>query len=440
MKPKKRKKIIILGAGGRDFHNFNVCFRKNPNYEVVAFTATQIPYIENRTYPKELSSPLYPGGIPIFPEDKILELIKKHDIDEAIFSYSDISYLDLMHLASRILASGANFKLMGAAKTFIKSKRPVISVSAVRTGCGKGKLTLEIAKNLRKQGKKAVICRHPMPYGALKKQICQRFENLDDMDKHSCTIEEREEYEPIVNKDFVVFAGVDYEKILKEAEKEADVILWDGGNNDLPFFKPNLHIVICDPHRPGHELLYHPGETNLRMANLTAISKTNTAKKENIAAVSNNIKKINPKARILFLESEITAAQPKLIKNKAVLVIEDGPTVTHGEMPYGAGFIAAKAFGARKIVEPKKWAQGEIKKTFKKYPHLNKVLPALGYGEKQLKNLEKTINAAPCQTVISATPINLKRLIKINKPLVQIDYKIPNIQKTLTKILKEFNI
>lgn len=432
-----KKKIIILGAGGRDFHNFNVYFKDNPYYEVVGFTATQIPNIANRIYPPSLAGYCYPKGITIFPEQELPNLIKKYDVNEAVFAYSDIQHLQVMHLASLVLSSGASFRLMGPKETQLISKKQVLSVCAVRTGCGKSKLTIELARILRNKGKKIVIVRHPMPYGNLGKQIVQRFENIDDLKKADCTIEEREEYEPLINEGFTVFAGVDYQKILNQAEKEADLIMWDGGNNDFPFFKPNFHVVICDPHRPGHELAYHPGETNLRMANLVVVSKINTAKKEDIETVLNNIKSLNPGAKVLMLESKITINQPELIKNKEVLVVEDGPTVTHGEMPYGVGYLAAKKFGAKKIMEPKEWAKGEIKKAFEKYAHLTAVLPALGYGEKEIKDLEASINAVPCQAVLSATPTDLSHLIRINKPIIRVSYEISDPHHLLTKILKD---
>lgn len=430
-KNKKRKKIIILGAGGREFHNFNVCFRDNPAYNVVAFTATQIPNIENRVYPPELSGKLYSKGIPIFNQRGLPALIKKYGVDEVIFAYSDVSHLEIMHTASLVLSLGCDFRLMGPKETMISSRLPVISVCAARTGCGKSKVTLQMANFLRKQGKKVVILRHPMAYGNLKKQACQRFENLKDMDLAQCTIEEREEYEPLVKAGFVVFAGVDYQKILSLAEKEADIILWDGGNNDFPFLKPDLHIVICDPKRPGHEISYHPGETNLRMADLVIITKVNDAPKENINIVLKNIKLFNPRAKIVLLKNKIIVDKPEFIRGKRVLVIEDGPTVTHGEMSYGAGYLAAKIYKAKKILEPKRWARGQIKHTFEKYPHLKHVLPAMGYGKTQLKELEQTINSIPCQTIVSATPVDIKKLISLKKPLVRVSYQLSSIAKCL---------
>ena len=436
----KRKKIILLGAGGREFHNFNICFRNNPNYEVVGFTATQIPYIENRIYPPQLSGPLYKNGIPISSEKKLSELIKKYKVEEVIFSYSDISHLDLMHIASKVLACGADFKLLGPESTQLKSKVPVIAVCAVRTGCGKSQISAKFAKILRAEGKKVVIIRHPMPYSNLEKQISQRFRNLEDLDKNFCTIEEREEYEPLIKEGFTVLAGVDYQRILTKAEKTAEVIIWDGGNNDFPFLKPNLHIVICDPLRPGHEILYHPGETNLRMADVVIINKVNSARKEDINFVYQNIKLVNPRAKVIMAESRISVDQPELIKGKTVLVVEDGPTVTHGEMPFGAGLVAAQNFQAREIVEPLIWAKGEIKKALKKYPHLQKVLPAIGYSPKQIKDLKASINAVHCDAVVSATPIDLSEIIEINKPLARVTYESQKIDRILTKILKESKI
>ena len=435
------KKIIILGAAGRDFHDFNVYFQNNPNYKVIAFTAAQIPGIENRIYPRELSGHFYPKGIPIFSEKKLSELIKKYKIDEVVFSYSDISHQEVMHKASQVLAAGANFILLGPKATMLKSKKPVIAVCAVRTGCGKSPATRKIAKILKKARKKVAIIRHPMPYGDLKKQITQRFKNYEDLEQAQCTIEEREEYEPIIKAGFIVWAGVDYEKILRAAEKESDIIIWDGGNNDLSFIKPDLLFTIVDPRRVGHETLYHCGETNLRMADVVIISKEGDAAKKIIEQLCANIKKINPKAKILHSKSKISADKPELIKNKNVLVIEDGPTATHGEMPFGAGTVAAKKYKAKRVIEPKKWAKGTIKDAFKKYPHLKNVLPAIGYSKKQIKDLEQTINAIPCDTIISATPINLSRIIKTNKPVVQVSYEFLEIGALiLTKILKDVNL
>lgn len=441
MKQKKAKKVLILGAAGRDFHDFNVYFRDNANYKVVGFTATQIPGIDDKIYPRELSGKLYPKGIRIFPEEKLEELIKKYKIDEVIFSYSDVYYPTLMKITSRVLATGANFTFLSPEKTMLKSKKPVIAVCAVRTGCGKSNVSRKIAEILKKQGKKVAIIRHPMPYGDLAKQAVQRFENYEDFGKHKCTIEEMEEYEPIINAGFVVWAGVDYEKILRSAEKESDIIIWDGGNNDVPFIKPDLFFTIADPLRPGDETLYHPGEVNLRMADVVIINKENTATKQNIEKVVKNIKFCNPKARIIHAISQVSVKKPKLIKNKKCLVIEDGPTVTHGGMGFGAGMIAAKKYKAKKIISPVKFAKASIKKTYEKYPHLQNVLPAMGYSAKQIKDLEQTINAIPCDIVVSGTPIDLSRIVKINKPLIQVSYEFQEkSNNNLTKILKNANL
>ncbi len=441
----KRKRVIIMGAAGRDFHNFNVYFRNNPNYEVVAFTATQIPNIEGRKYPPELAGELYPEGIPIYPEDQLEELIKKYDVDEVILAYSDLSYNYVMDRASRVLAAGADFKLMGPKSTMLKSSKPVIAVCAVRTGCGKSQTTRRVVSLLLKHGMKVVVVRHPMPYGDLAKQEVQRFETFEDLDKHNCTIEEREEYEPHLERGVIVYAGVDYEAILREAEKEADVIVWDGGNNDFPFFKPDLLIVVTDPHRAGHEVSYYPGSTNLRMADVVVINKEETAEPEKVQIVRENILRVNPRATIIDAASPIFVKNPEMIKGKRVLVIEDGPTVTHGEMPYGAGYVAAQKFGAREIIDPRPYAVGSIKEAFEKYPHLSKVLPAIGYYGQQIKDLEATINNTPADVVVSATPIDLTRLIKPNKPVVRVKYELqeigmPTLEDVISKFLKEKNL
>ena len=433
-----KKRVIIMGAAGRDFHNFNVYFRGNDEYEVVAFTATQIPGIEGRTYPPELAGPNYPSGIPIYPEEELPSLIKKFNVDEVVFAYSDVSHEYVMHKASIALAAGADFRLMGPSTTMLKAKVPVVSVCAVRTGSGKSQTSRKVAKILRSNGYRVVVIRHPMPYGDLRKQVCQRFATFEDLDKYECTIEEREEYEPHIRNGVIVYAGVDYEKILREAEKEADVIVWDGGNNDLPFYKPDLHIVVTDPHRPGHELKYHPGEANLRMADVIVINKVDTAKPENIEAVEKNIRDVNPKAIIVKAASPMTVENPELIKGKRVLVIEDGPTLTHGEMPYGIATIAAKKLGASEIVDPRPYAVGSIIEAYKKYKHLGAILPALGYGEHQIRELEETINATPCDVVVVGTPIDLRRIVKINKPAVYVRYELqevgsPNLEEILNK-------
>ena len=433
---KKTIRTILLGAAGRDFHNFNMVYRDNPNYKVVAFTATQIPGITGRVYPKELSGKLYPKGIPIYQEEKLPELIKKFKVDLVVLSYSDLSHNEVMHKASISLANGADFILLGPNSTMLKSSKRVISVTAVRTGSGKSQVTRKIALILKKKGKKVVILRHPMPYGNLRKQICQRFATYEDLDKHNATVEEREEYEPHINNGFVVYAGVDYEKILRQAEKEASVILWDGGNNDLSFIKSDLHIVVVDPHRAGHELTYHPGEANLRMADVVIVNKIDSAKKSDIREVVKNTKSVNQKAKIILAKSAVTVDKPELIKRKRVLIIEDGPTLTHGGMPYGAGTVAAKKYKCE-IVDARKYAVGSIKEVYKKYTHLTKELPAMGYSKKQMKELERTINSTKCDAVIDATPVTLPRIIKINKPVVQVNYELQEVGRlNLEKVLK----
>ncbi|MEM2463240.1 MAG: cyclic 2,3-diphosphoglycerate synthase [Candidatus Bathyarchaeia archaeon] len=428
-----------MGAAGRDFHNFNVYFRDNDAYEVVAFTATQIPGIEGRIYPPELAGKNYPKGIPIYPEEDLEKLIREYNVDEVVFAYSDVSHEYVMHRASIALANGADFRLMGPKTTMLKADVPVVSVGAVRTGCGKSQTSRQIAKILKDKGLNVVVVRHPMPYGDLRKQVCQRFATYEDLDRHSCTIEEREEYEPHLDNGVIVYAGVDYEKILREAEKEADVIVWDGGNNDIPFYKPDLHIVVADPHRAGHELTYHPGEANLRMANVVIINKVDTAPVENVNRVKENVRKVNPNAIILEAASPITADIPELIKGKRVLVIEDGPTLTHGNMPYGAATILAKQLGASELVDPRPYAVGSIKEAYEEYPHLGAVLPALGYGEKQIAELNETISRTPCEVVIIGTPVDLRRVIKINKPTVRIKYELKVLGPvSLEQVLESF--
>ena len=432
-------KVIIMGAAGRDFHNFNVYFRNNDAYEVVAFTATQIPGIEGRTYPPELAGPNYPNGIPIYPEEELPRLIKEFDVDQVVFAYSDVSHEYVMHKASVALANGADFRLMGPKTTMLKAKVPLVSVCAVRTGSGKSQTSRQVAKILRSKGLKVVVIRHPMPYGDLREQICERFASYEDLDKYKCTIEEREEYEPHIDNGIIVYAGVDYGEILREAEKEADVIVWDGGNNDLPFYKSDLHIVVADPHRAGNELTYYPGETNLRMANVVIINKVDTADPKNVEAVKENIRMVNPNAKILEAASPITADRPELIKEKKVLVIEDGPTLTHGNMPYGAGAIISKKLGASEIVDPRPYAVGSIKETYKKYTHLGAILPAVGYGERQIAELKETIDKTPCDTVVIGTPIDLRRVMTIDKPTVRVKYELKVLgPTTLEQILEEF--
>ena len=428
-----------MGAAGRDFHNFNVFFRDNDAYEVVAFTATQIPGIEERTYPPELAGPNYPEGIPIYSEERLPELIREYGVDQVVFAYSDVSHEYVMHRASIALAAGADFRLMGPSTTMLKARVPVVSVCAVRTGSGKSQTSRRVTKILRSRGYRVVVVRHPMPYGDLRKQVCQRFSTLEDLDRYECTIEEREDYEPHIMNGVVVFAGVDYEKILREAEKEADIIVWDGGNNDLPFYRPDLHIVVVDPHRPGHELRYHPGEANLRMADVVVVNKVGTADPENVKVVEENVRRVNPRATVIRARSPIMVDDPEAIRGKRVLVIEDGPTLTHGEMPYGAGTIAAKRFGAAEMVDPRPYAVGSIVKAYEKYRHLGPILPALGYGERQIKELEETINATPCDVVVVATPIDLRRVVTMNKPAVRVRYELeevgaPNLEEVLSRL------
>lgn len=430
-----RKKIVIMGAAGRDFHNFNVFYRDNEEYEVVAFTATQIPNIAGRRYPSELAGKLYPEGIPIYEEEKLPEIIKEHSIDEVIFSYTDVPYNLLMNKGAIVNAAGADFKLLSPKHTMIKSKKPVIAVCAIRTGCGKSQFSRKIFEILSKKVRVAAI-RHPMPYGDLVKQRCQRFASYDDLDKYECTIEEREEYEPYIDMKGVIYAGVDYQEILNEAENEADVIIWDGGNNDYPFYKPDLHITIADPHRAGHEISYYAGEINARMADIVIINKIDTADEKNIEEVEKNIKRINPKARILKASSPIEIEGN--IEDKKVLVVEDGPTITHGGMPYGAATIAARQNKAE-IIDAKKYAVGSIMETYNKYPHLEKILPAMGYGKQQIKELEETINAADCDAVLAGTPIDLRRVINVNKPIIRVRYGVgKDIEKELEGIVDDF--
>lgn len=435
----QKTKVIIMGAAGRDFHNFNVYFRNNDAYEVVAFTATQIPGIECRSYPTELAGPNYPKGIPIYPEDDLPKLMKENDVSQVVFAYSDVSYDYVMHKASAVLANGADFRLMGPKTTMLKSKVPVISVCAVRTGSGKSQTSRQVAKILKNKGMRVTVIRHPMPYGDLRKQIWERFASYEDLSKYECTIEEREEYEPHIDNGIVVYAGVDYEKILREAEKESDMIVWDGGNNDLPFYKPDLHIVVADPHRAGHELAYYPGEANLRMADVIIINKVDTADPPKVNLVKENIKMVNPKATVLEAASPVTADRPELIKGKRILVIEDGPTLTHGNMPYGAGTIMAKNSGAGEIVDPKPYAIGSIKEAYRKYPHLGALLPALGYSGKQVAELKETIDKVPCDVVVIGTPIDLRRVMTISKPTVRVKYELKVIGPvSLEHILDQF--
>jgi predicted GTPase len=434
------KRVIIAGAAGRDFHDFNTYFRNNNSYKVVAFTATQIPNIEGRRYPASLSGELYPEGIPIHAEADLEKLIQEHQVDEVVFSYSDVSHEYVMHLASRVLAAGASYRFLSPRQTMLKSTKPVVSIGAVRTGCGKSQTSRRVLEILQKElgYKRVVAIRHPMPYGDLAKQAVQRFATYEDMDRHECTIEEREEYEPYVERGAVIYAGVDYEAILREAEKEADIIIWDGGNNDVPFYFSNFHIVLVDPHRPGHELKYHPGETNLRMAAAVVINKVDTADYENIIQVQQNVRKVNPGAAIVMAASPIFVDNPAAIRGKNVVVVEDGPTLTHGEMAYGAGVVAANVFGAANIVDPHPYAVRSIAATYQKYPTTGAVLPAMGYGGDQMADLEETIQRTPADMVIVATPIDLGRIIKIDKPSQRVRYELQEIgTPTLSDLLRE---
>lgn len=436
------KKVIIIGAAGRDFHNFNMCYRDNDTYQVVAFTAAQIPDIDERKYPSELAGKLYPEGIPIYSEDRLPELIKSYDVDECVFAYSDLHYEEVMHLSAIVNAAGADFRLLGPKSTMLKSTKPVISVCATRTGTGKSQTSRKIIELLMEHGLKVIVIRHPMPYGNLVAQRLQRFATEEDLHHHQCTIEEREEYEPHIERGNIVYAGIDYEEILRAAEADpagCDVILWDGGNNDFPFCEPDLAITVFDPHRPGHELSYYPGEVNLRAANVAIINKVDSVPEEAVNIVENNIKKANPDAEIIKAESEITVDQPSLIEDQRVMIVEDGPTLTHGEMNLGAGTIAADRLGAKEIVDPRPFAAGSLAETFATYPHLGKVLPAMGYGKQQLKDLEETINQADCDTVIIGTPIDLSQVINIDKPYTRVHYELKEIgSPDLNDILQTF--
>ncbi|MCZ7398145.1 MAG: cyclic 2,3-diphosphoglycerate synthase [Candidatus Methanoperedens sp.] len=433
-----RTKILIMGAAGRDFHNFNVFFRGNENYEVVAFTAAQIPGIAGRVYPKELAGPLYGNGIPIYPEEELAGLIKKHGIDQVILAYSDLSHETVMQKASQVLAAGADFRLMGTESTMLRSIKPVISVCAVRTGAGKSPTSQKLVDILKERGYRVVVVRHPMPYGDLLRQECQRFASMEDCVRNECTIEEREEYEPYICCGSVVYSGVDFKKILGAAEKEADIIIWDGGNNDIPFYKPDLHIVIADPHRAGHELTYYPGEVNVRLADVVIVNKVDSARKEDVELVIKNVRSINKKTTIIKANSAITADKPELIRGKRVLVVEDGPTLTHGGMAFGAGVIAAKKYGAKEVIDPRPHAVGSILKVYEDFTHLGAVLPAMGYSEAQTKELEATINDADCDAVIAGTPIDLNRLLKLNKPVVRVRYRIEEVDVKLGEIVDEW--
>lgn len=433
----KPVRTLIMGAAGRDFHNFNVYFRDNPDYEVVAFTATQIPGIEDRTYPPCLSGARYPEGVKILPEGDLAMIIREKNVELTVLAYSDLPHDVVMQKASLVLACGSDFRLMGPKTTMLKSSLPMVSVCAVRTGAGKSTVSRAVARSLKKMGHRLVVIRHPMPYGDLEKQVCERFASYEDMDRYECTIEEREEYEPHIDVGNIVYAGVDYEKILREAEKEADVILWDGGNNDLPFYVPDLQIVVVDPLRPGDELAYYPGEVNLRMADIVVINKVDSASRANLKLVRDNIKGIAPSAKIVEAASEIYVDDKSNIRGKNVLAVEDGPTVTHGEMKEGVGAIAARKYKAKSLVNPRPYAIGSIKRTYEKYPHLGRVLPAMGYGEKQVRDLERTINGVKCDSVVLGTPIDLRRIMSITRPAVRVRYEIRETTKpTLDEILR----
>ena len=423
--PKKR--VVIMGAAGRDFHNFNVYFRDRDDYRVAAFTAAQIPHITGRMYPPSLAGGLYPEGIPIVAEDELENVINRDGIDLVVFSYSDVPHLVVMHKASQVIAAGSDFMLLGAKSTWLQSRKPVISICATRTGSGKSQTTRKVCDVLEGKGRRVVVVRHPMPYGDLQKQAVQRFAGRDDLDRHDCTIEEREEYEPHLAKGRVVYAGVDYGRILEQAEAEADIVIWDGGNNDLPFYRPDLHIVVVDPHRPGHQTTSHPGEANLRMADVIVINKIDTAAEQDIKTVDDIIRSANPDATVVRAASPITADQPDLIKGRRVLVVEDGPTLTHGDMAFGAGIVAANTYGAGQLIDPHPFAVGEIRETLDNYGHIKNLIPAMGYGEQQKRDLEATIRASGCEVVINATPADLTDIIDIDVPVVRVTYELSEV-------------
>ena len=439
MTPLRPQRIVIAGAAGRDFHDFNTVFRDDERFQMVAFTATQIPNIEGRLYPPALSGPLYPEGIPIYPEAELEQLIVRHEIDDVVFSYSDVSHETVMHLASRVLVAGAGFRLLNPRRTMLASSKPIISVGAVRTGSGKSQTSRRILDILQGElgYQRVVAVRHPMPYGNLAEQAVQRFASHADMNRHLCTIEEREEYEPYVERGAVIFAGVDYEAILRQAEQEADIIIWDGGNNDLPFYRPDYHVVVVDPHRPGHELRYHPGEANVRLADAIVVNKIDTAEPAGVDTVLANVRAMNPRATVVRGASPLSVDDPAAIAGKRVLVIEDGPTLTHGEMAYGAGVMAARQYGAAEIVDPRPYAVRTIAATYQKYPTTGPVLPAMGYGREQMADLEETINRTPVDLVLVATPIDLARLVDIDKPSQRVRYELQEIGRpTLTDLLR----
>jgi predicted GTPase len=418
------RRVVILGAAGRDFHNFNTVYRDNPDYRVLAFTANQIPGIDGRIYPAVLAGKLYPAGIPIVPEQDLVALIQREKPDVAVFSYSDVRHEYVMHLANQCIALGVDFEMLGADRTMIRSTAPVIAVTAVRTGAGKSQTTRYLSNILKAMGKRVVAIRHPMPYGDLARQACQRFGDYKDLDLHECTIEEREEYEPHIDNGFVVYAGVDYEQIIRSAEKEADVILWDGGNNDLPFYCSDLHIIVADPLRPGHESAYHPGEANFRRASVILINKCDSAREEDIEAIEAAAARLNPTATVIRADSPVTCEKPELVRGRRALVIEDGPTLTHGSMSYGAGVVAARKNGVGEIVDPSPYAVKSIAATYAKYPNARGILPAMGYSPEQIQDLAATIEATPCDVVVSATPIDLTRVLKVSKPMVRVAYEL----------------
>jgi predicted GTPase len=440
-----QQKIIIIGAAGRDFHNFNTYFRNNPAYKIVAFTAAQIPNIAGRKYPTELAGSLYPEGIPIYPQSDLQKLIKELDADECVFAYSDVPYSTVMNISAQVNAAGANFSLLGPKNTMIKSTKPVIAIGAIRTGCGKSQTSRRVAEVLMSYGLKVIVIRHPMPYGNLVAQRVQRFAVISDLKKHNCTIEEMEEYEPHISRGNIIYAGVDYEAILRAAENDpngCDIILWDGGNNDFPFYHPDLMITVVDPLRPGHELSYYPGEVTLRIADIVVINKIDSSNFDDILTVRNNIEQVNPKATVIDAASTISVDKPEVIKGKKVLVIEDGPTLTHGEMKIGAGIVAARRFGAAEIIDPRPYAVGKLSETYRTYPNIGKVLPAMGYDEQQIRDLSATIERTKCDSVIIATPIDLGRIIKINKPNTRVQYNLqeighPNIENSLENFVKK---
>jgi predicted GTPase len=426
----KPTRIIIMGAAGRDFHNFNCCFRRDPSCRVVAFTATQIPFISDRRYPPSLAGPLYPRGIPIHPEEELPQLIRRHRVQQVVFAYSDISHEQLMHTASLVLACGADFRFLGPDATMLQSSKPVVSVCAVRTGCGKSQVIRYFCRLLRAAGRQPVVVRHPMPYGSLWRQTVQRFAAVADLDRHHCTIEEREEYEHLLELGAVVYAGVDYAAILRRAEEEADLILWDGGNNDLPFFRSDLEIVVVDPLRPGHETAFYPGEVNLRRAGLVVVNKVNAAAADAVTTLEETVRRHNPGARVIRTASEVTVADPGSIAGKRVLVVEDGPTVTHGSMAAGAGLAAAMQYGAADVIDPRPFAHGSLADIFRQYPHMGPVLPAMGYRPQQVDDLARTIAATPCDLVLAATPIDLGRLVRTPQPVLRVGYAVRELEGT----------